>query len=90
MRRANALEIRNHLGAVLDELTETGEPILVSKGRELRAVLITPEDYQTRFVDKVAESARDELKSRLRGLRKPAVGNEDSLTTLRKLRGYAD
>ena len=37
MKKVNALEIRNHLGAILDELEHDGEPILVSKGRRLRA-----------------------------------------------------
>ena len=42
MKTVNALKIRNNLGEILDLLEKTKEPILVSKGREIRAVLITP------------------------------------------------
>ena len=35
MEEVNALKIRNNLGAILDRLNETGEPIFVSKGRIL-------------------------------------------------------
>ena len=34
MKTVNALQIRNHLGQVLQELEETKEPVLVSKGRK--------------------------------------------------------
>ena len=37
MKTVNALQIRNNLGKVLQELEETGEPILLSKGRKVRA-----------------------------------------------------
>jgi len=55
MKTINALTIRNNLGKVLQELEETREPVLVSKGRKVRAALITIEDFQTRFIDKQAE-----------------------------------
>ena len=32
MEEVNALKIRNNLGEILDRLSETGEPIFVSKG----------------------------------------------------------
>ncbi|HYX05126.1 MAG TPA: type II toxin-antitoxin system Phd/YefM family antitoxin, partial [Bacteroidales bacterium] len=51
MEQVNALKMRNNLGKILDRLNETGEPILVSKGRKLRAVLVTPEDFEKRFLD---------------------------------------
>ena len=49
MKTVNALRIRNNLGEILDMLNKTGEPILVSKVREIRAVLITPEQFKKRF-----------------------------------------
>ena len=49
METINALKIRNHLGEVLDLLAKKGEPILVSKGKKVRAVLITPEQFRRRF-----------------------------------------
>ena len=52
MRTVNALEVRNRLGALLDDLERTGEPVIVSKGRRPRAVLISVEDFQRRFLDR--------------------------------------
>ena len=90
MKTVNALEVRNHLGKVLDELEETKEPILLSKGRKVRAALITYEDFQRRFVDRQAEEARERWRNALRELSAPRVGSRSSLDTLRELRGYAD
>jgi len=88
MEEVNALKIRNHLGEVLDQLTKTGEPILVSKGREIRAVLVTPEQFQRRFLDWQAEHERKVFLDRLKTLRASKKGTVGSLSTLRQLRGY--
>ena len=88
MEKVNALKIRNHLGEVLDRLTETGEPVLVSKGRKIRAVLVTPEQFQRRFLDWQAEHERKQFLDRLKRLRASREGTLDSLSTLRQLRGY--
>ena len=90
MKTVNALEVRNHLGKVLDELEETKEPILLSKGRKVRAALITYEDFQRRFVDRQAEEAREKWHSALHELSTPRIGSRTSLEILRELRGYAD
>jgi len=45
MRRVNALTVRNKLGEVLDMLDAEHEPIMISKGKKLRAVLISYEDF---------------------------------------------
>ncbi len=58
MKKVNALTIRNNLGSVLDDLEKNREPILISKGRVVRAVLITPDDFKRRFIDKQAEEDR--------------------------------
>jgi PHD/YefM family antitoxin component YafN of YafNO toxin-antitoxin module len=68
--------MRDNLGSVLQELEETKEPILVSKGQRGRAVLITPEDFQRRFIDRQAEE-----------LRAPHPGDTTTLDVLRELRG---
>ena len=88
MDTVNALELRNHLGTILDRLEKRREPILVSKGRKVRAVLITPEDFQRRFLDRQAEEKRKELLDRIRELRAPARDRRTSLEVLRELRGY--
>jgi PHD/YefM family antitoxin component YafN of YafNO toxin-antitoxin module len=90
MKTVNALEIRNHLGAVLDDLEKTQEPILVSKGRKVRAVLITPGDFETRFLDRQAEEERDRMLEKIRSLRGKKVGGSSSIDVLRALRGYSD
>jgi len=90
MKIVNALQVRNHLGKVLEELEETKEPILLSKGRQVRAALITYEDFQRRFVDRLAEEARAKWRNALQELSAPRVGSRSSLETLRELRGYAD
>jgi prevent-host-death family protein len=87
MRTVNALEIRNRLGALLDDLEKTGEPVIVSKGRRARAVLITVEDFQKRFVDRQTEERRRALMDRVLASRAERVGDTDSLSTLRALRG---
>ncbi len=61
MKTVNALTIRNNLGSVLDTLEKTKEPILISKGRVIRAVLITPDDFRRRFVDRQAEEEKQRL-----------------------------
>jgi prevent-host-death family protein len=87
MKTVNALEIRNRLGAVLDDIERTGEPVIVSKGRKPRAVLISVEDFQKRFIDRQTEERRAALMERVKAARAPAVAGGDSLGILRSLRG---
>lgn len=87
MKTVNALTMRNNLGSVLQELEEKKEPILVSKGRRVRAVLITPEDYQRRFIDRQAEERKMQWMRRLDELRAPRLGDAATLDVLRELRG---
>jgi len=90
MKIVNALQIRKNLGKVLQELEETGEPILLSKGRKVRAALITFEEFQRRFIDRQPEEAQEKWRNALGELRAPRVGTRSSLDTLRELRGYPD
>jgi PHD/YefM family antitoxin component YafN of YafNO toxin-antitoxin module len=88
METVNALKVRNHLGEILDRLSETGEPVQISKGRKIRAVLVTPEQFETRFLDWQAEEDRRRFLERLQELRGRQQGSESSLAVLRKIRGY--
>jgi prevent-host-death family protein len=90
MEKVNALKLRNNLGEILDRLTKTGEPVLISKGRETRAVLITPEDFERRFLDVKAKEEKDRLISLFKSLRRMRKGDADSLKILRQLRGYKE
>lgn len=88
MKTVNALKIRNHLGEVLEELNRTGKPILVSKGRKIQAVLITPEQFQRRFLDYQAEEKRKHLMGTIKSLRAKSRLKKSSIDVLRELRGY--
>ncbi len=88
MEEVNALKIRNNLGEVLDRLNDRGEPIFISKGRKVRAVLVTPEQFEKRFLDWQAEEERKRFLKDFDNLRKGKKGKLSSLTVLRKLRGY--
>ncbi len=88
MEEVNALKLRNNLGEILDRLRDKGEPILVSKGRKLRAVLVTPEQFEKRFLDYQTQEDKERLLNSLKRLRKRKQGKQNSLSLLRKLRGY--
>jgi len=88
MEEVNALKIRNNLGEILDRLQEKGEPILVSKGRKVRAVLVTPEQFERRFLDWQTENEKQNFLNTVKELRGKRKGKENSLTILRQLRGY--
>jgi antitoxin (DNA-binding transcriptional repressor) of toxin-antitoxin stability system len=88
MEEVNALKIRNNLGEILDRLEKKGEPILISKGRKIKAVLVTPAQFETRFLDFQAEEKKACLLKAIKELKKPRSGKETSLHALRTLRGY--
>ncbi|MHB8091736.1 MAG: type II toxin-antitoxin system Phd/YefM family antitoxin [Syntrophales bacterium] len=88
MKNVNALKIRNQLGAILEELSETGEPVLISKGRKVRAVLVTPEQFERRFLDFQTEEKKRELLEKIESLRAGRIGGKGSTDVLRELRGY--
>ncbi len=90
MQQVNALTIRNRLGEVLDQLEADGKPILISRGRKVRAVLVSLEDFHKRFVDVQAEEEKQRFLERVRNLRKRKTGDVDSVELLRRLRGYAE
>ncbi len=88
MEEVNALKIRNNLGEILDRLNDKGEPILISKGRKIRAVLVTPEQFEKRFLDWQAKEEKKRFLEVVKRLRKGKKENLSSITVLRQLRGY--
>lgn len=90
MEKVNALKIRNNLGEILNRLNETGEPILVSKGRKLRAVLVTPEDFEKRFLDYKVKEDKKRMLNTMFALRKNKKEPLESIKLLRQLRGYKE
>lgn len=90
MNTVNALKIRNHFGEVLEMLDNGKEPILITKGRKIRAVLIRYKDFQTRFLDKQVNEEKDRFLAQIKSHVRPSLINQDSILTLRELRGYKD
>jgi len=90
MEEVNALKIRNNLGEILDRLNDKGEPILISKGRKIRAVLVTPEQFEKRFLDWQTKEEKKRLLEGVKSLRKEKKGSLSSITVLRQLRGYRE
>jgi prevent-host-death family protein len=90
MKEINALKLRNNLGEILDQLNTTGEPVVINKGRKAKAVLITPEQFEKRFLDYHAEEKKKEMLEKILALRGDRIGNKDSVAILRELRGYEE
>ena len=88
MEEVNALKIRNNLGEILDRLDRKGDPIFISKGRKIRAVLVTPEQFERRFLDWQAKEEKMRFLNGVKRLKKGRKGILSSLTVLRQLRGY--
>ncbi len=88
MKEVTALTLRNRLGEILEQLRKTGEPVLVSKGRKARAVMITPEQFEQRFLVYQAEEKKRELLAKVRASRSARIGRKTSLEVLREMRGY--
>ncbi|HRR42257.1 MAG TPA: type II toxin-antitoxin system Phd/YefM family antitoxin [Syntrophales bacterium] len=88
MKEVNALKLRNNLGEILEQLTKTGEPVLISKGKKAKAVLITVEQFEKRFLDYQAEEKKKELLDTIQGLKERRTGSKSGLEVLRELRGY--
>lgn len=88
METVNALKVRNHFGEILERLNKTGEPILISKGRRIQAVLVTPDQFRRRFLDVISAETRKRFLDEIRGLRKRKKEAGSSIQVLRQLRGY--
>lgn len=86
MKTINALFLRHKLGEILQELEDTKEPVLIRKGKEIKAALVPIEDFQKRFLDKLAEEKRKELKDKIRSLAASRIGTMDRLHALQHLR----
>jgi prevent-host-death family protein len=86
MRSINALQLRHSLGNILKLLQKSGDPILVQRGKQPVAVLISVKDYQERFVDRDADERRRAAVARIRSLRFTPPKGKTTLDLLRELR----
>ncbi len=89
MRSINALQLRHSLGNVLKLLQKGGDPVLVQRGKQTVAVLISLKDYQERFVDREADERRRTAVARLKSLRFTPPKGKTTLDLLRELRARA-
>jgi PHD/YefM family antitoxin component YafN of YafNO toxin-antitoxin module len=89
MRRVNALQIRQSLGKILDQLDRAGEPVMVEKGRQPRAVLVPLKLFRERFTDKTIHEERLQIERRIVELGRALRPRRGDPTTkvLRELRG---
>ncbi len=90
MITVNALKLRNNLGDILDRIDRDKEPVIITKGRKVRAVMITPEQFKARFLDLQAEEERTALLKAISDMRAGTTGDKSSLDILRELRGYGE
>jgi prevent-host-death family protein len=86
MKTVNALQLRQSLGAVVEELERSGEPVLLQKGRRPVAVLISLRDFEERFVERAAAEARQEILARMDRLARPSADPTPAVEVLRELR----
>lgn len=87
MEKVNALQLRQSLGRVLKRLEKSGRPILLEKDRKPAAVIISLEDYRTRFVDVEADRRRVEVVDRIKSATLRAPKGRTGLDVLRAVRG---
>lgn len=86
MQKANALQLRQNLGAIVDKLRKSGEPILLERDREPVGVIISIEDYKKRFVDVDADIARKKIIAEIKAAQIKLPKGKASLDLIRELR----
>lgn len=82
--KVNALQIRQSFGKILKLLQQSDEPIVVEKGREPVAVLISLKMFKERFIDYREKQKRDEILKRFtNSASKPTRNTLDELREIR-------
>jgi len=82
--KTNALAVRQSFGKILQKLKASGEPIVIEKGREEVAVLISIEDYRERFIDRQAEAEKQALLERFK--KNKITSSKNSTSVLHQFR----
>lgn len=85
METVNALTMRQSLGAVLDRMTASQKPVIVTRDRKPAAALVPYALFCERFVDALSEEEVDRFMARLDALTAASTGGQ-SLKDLRALR----
>ena len=87
MKRVSALDLRQSLGKVVRDLKRTGEPVILEKRHEAVAVLITLEDFEERFAEKAASSARRVLLAKMDAMARQSIDAVAAEEILAEVRG---
>lgn len=90
MQKTNALQLRQNMGALIEKLRATGEPILLEKDRTPVGVIISIDDYKKRFVDIDADIARKEIIEKIKAAKIKLPKGKSSLDLIRELRSGAE
>jgi len=84
MKSVNALAVRKSLGAVLDQMRDSGQPVLVTRDRKVAAALVPIELFRSRFTDLMGREAVEASLAELRSIQ--VAGNGTSTEALADLR----
>lgn len=80
----NALKIRQEFGAVLDELEDGGNPVVIERRSKPIAVLVPYDVFKERFLEHQSSEDRAATLSRFRAaLKKAKVRSIDEIRDLR-------
>lgn len=90
MKEIKAVELRQSLRQVLEQLEATREPVLLKRGKKEAAVLISLEDFRKRFVEKAAEQERRQILQSIQEMARPSGEDQSSEHLLRTLRAGGD
>ena len=86
MKKINALQLRQSMAKIIESVEKSGEPILLERGRKPAAVIISIQDFKSRFADKDAEAARIETVNRIKGMELESVRKESAEVLVREIR----
>lgn len=86
MNKVNALELRQSMGKVIDQIIKTGEPVLLEKSRQPVAVLISIRDYEERFVEKDAADRRRKIIEDIENMARPSLSAESAVDIIHESR----
>lgn len=86
MKHINSADLRQSIGRIVEQIEETGEPILLDKHGAPVAAIISLKDFKERFVDKQALEERRALAQKINGLARTSKANQEAVEVLRELR----
>jgi prevent-host-death family protein len=89
MKTITAIDLRKKLGSLLDEVSQKGEQIIISRANKPLAVMISVEEYQEKVLKKNREKRLKKLSSEMDRWKRSHVnetGNIDIVRAIREIR----